>query len=164
MWLHMPLTSTWYPTGSKTQRYHQGIRQHIDCMHLHGCQASLKLKAAAWTTDTNMASGGIADLSSPSRWSNPESKSYYISNLLFNASMSTSALSLIWSCHYVSSSNSPTEHVFITYLSILVALASGCLLPPWHEFIFKHQQLQQLKDNSNYISSIIIQYSWKEST
>lgn len=57
-WMYRPLTSTSPPlpaVGSKGQGHHVGFRQ---CHRLHplGSQASSGPGAAAWTTDTNMAS------------------------------------------------------------------------------------------------------------
>lgn len=47
----------------------------------HGSQASSQPRAAAWNTDTNMASGGIMNQGGPSRKYNPEREPFLISGL-----------------------------------------------------------------------------------
>ena len=53
----------------------------IDLIGPHGSQVLSGPGAAAWTTDTNMASGGIMDHGGPSRRSNPDIELFLISGL-----------------------------------------------------------------------------------
>lgn len=56
-WLHMPSTSAWFPKAAKPE----ALESCTNCKRPHRSQASLWSGAAAWTTDTNIASGGILD-------------------------------------------------------------------------------------------------------
>lgn len=72
----MPSISTSLPEagGAKAEDITEASGSGTDRMCPHEFQASLRSGAAALTTDTSMASGGIADHGSPSRSSNPESQ------------------------------------------------------------------------------------------
>lgn len=89
--LHRLLHSLHMTSGSYTKHSHHlsalreqsprtSPRHHTvtDCMHPHGSQVSSWSGAAAWTTNTNMASGGITGHGSPSRRSNPEREPFLI--------------------------------------------------------------------------------------
>lgn len=58
----MPLTSSWPPEAAKSEDISTALGSGANYLSQHGSQASLKPRATAWTTDTNMSFGGIADM------------------------------------------------------------------------------------------------------
>lgn len=67
------------PEDAKPEDLIKASDSCTDCTHPHGSQISMWPGAAVWTTDTNMASRGIAGHSGPLRGFNPESELFLIS-------------------------------------------------------------------------------------
>lgn len=72
-WLHMPLASAWLTEVAEPEDITKALGSDTDCV---------RPGAAAWTTDTYMASHGIPDHGGPLRRPNPESQTFLVSGLL----------------------------------------------------------------------------------
>lgn len=80
-WLHMPLKYAWCSETAKPEDTAKVPGSGTDCMCPYGSQASPWPEAAAWATDTNMASSGTMNHDDPSKRSNQESKLFLILGL-----------------------------------------------------------------------------------
>jgi hypothetical protein len=58
----MPFTSAWPSEAAKSEGITKASGSSANYISQCGSQASLRPRAAAWTTDTNMSFGGIADM------------------------------------------------------------------------------------------------------
>lgn len=64
--------------GAKPEDITEESGSITDCMYPYESQAPSKSGAAAWTTNTNMISRGIADSGGPLRRSNPENEPFLL--------------------------------------------------------------------------------------
>lgn len=77
----MSVTSAWHPEAAKSEDGSKASGNHSDLLCLHGSQVSSWHGAAAWTTDSNLVSGGIQGHNDPSKRYNPDSELLLISGL-----------------------------------------------------------------------------------